>query len=115
MKEKTLFERICDRDIPADIIYEDELCLAFKDIDPQSPSHILLVPKSLITRLANATEKEASILGHMLSIIPQIAKQQGFLESGFRTVINSGPDSGETVPHLHMHILAGRKLTWPPG
>ena len=112
---KTLFQKIADREIPANIIYEDELCLCFQDISPQAPTHLLLVPKKHIPRIAEATAEDSVLLGHMLCKIQTIAKQEGFLESGFRTVINNGSDGGETVPHLHIHILAGRQLNWPPG
>ncbi|MGB0992296.1 MAG: histidine triad nucleotide-binding protein [Akkermansiaceae bacterium] len=111
----TLFEKICSREIPADIVYEDELCLCFKDIDPQAPTHLLLVPKKPIPRIAAATSDDQSTLGHMMLVVGRIAEQEGFAEAGFRTVINNGSDGGEAVPHLHLHILAGRKLTWPPG
>lgn len=113
--DKTLFEKIADRDIPASIVYEDELCLCFRDISPQAPVHLLLVPKKPIPRLALSTEEDVALLGHLMSKVPHIAKGEGLLESGFRTVINNGPDAGEAVPHLHIHILGGRKLTWPPG
>ncbi|MDP0489440.1 MAG: histidine triad nucleotide-binding protein [Verrucomicrobiota bacterium JB023] len=115
MAEKSLFEKICDREIPAEIIYEDELCLCFKDISPQAPTHLLVIPKERINRLAEATSDHQNLLGHLFATVPHIARQEGFLESGFRCVINSGPDGGETVPHLHIHLLAGRKLEWPPG
>jgi len=115
MSEKTLFEKIADREIPAEILYEDEICLCLRDINPQAPVHLLIVPKKPIVRIAEANPEDQSTLGHLLLTAQTVAKQQGFAESGFRTVINNGHDGGEEVPHLHLHILAGRKLTWPPG
>ena len=111
----TLFEKIANREIPADIIFEDELCLCFRDINPQAPVHLLIVPKKPIVRIAEASPEDKETLGHLLLTARQVAEQEGFAESGFRTVINNGSDGGEEVPHLHLHILAGRKLTWPPG
>ncbi len=111
----TIFERIIAREIPADIVYEDEQCLAFRDISPQAPNHILIIPKRVIPRLGEATATDAPLLGHMLIVAGRIADAEGVKESGFRLVINHGPDGGETVPHLHMHLLGGRPLTWPPG
>jgi histidine triad (HIT) family protein len=111
----TLFEKIANREIPADIIYEDDICLCFHDIQPQAPVHLLIVPKKPIARVAEAIEDDENILGHLLLTARKVAEQEGFSKTGFRTVINNGPDGGEAVPHLHLHILAGRKLTWPPG
>jgi len=115
MPDKTLFEKIADREIPADIVYEDEHCLCFRDINPQAPVHLLLVPRKPIVRIAETQPADSEILGHLLTKVRLIANQEGFADSGFRTVINNGADGGEEVPHLHLHILAGRKLTWPPG
>lgn len=112
---KTLFEKICDKEIPASIVHEDELCVAFRDINPKAPVHILIVPRKPIPRLGEAKAEDQALLGHLLLTAQKIARQEGFLDTGFRTVINSGPDSGEEVPHLHVHVLAGRKMTWPPG
>ncbi len=111
----TLFEKICAREIPADIVYEDELCVCFRDIAPQAPTHLLLIPRKPIERIALAQAEDQFLLGHMLLKAGDIARQVGFAENGFRLVINNGADGGEAVPHLHIHILAGRKLTWPPG
>lgn len=111
----TIFERIIAREIPADIVYEDDQCLAFRDISPQAPHHILIIPKRVIPRLGEATETDAPLLGHMLIVAGRIADAEGLKDSGFRLVINHGRDGGETVPHLHMHLLGGRQLTWPPG
>ncbi|MCF7669119.1 MAG: histidine triad nucleotide-binding protein [Verrucomicrobia bacterium] len=115
LMEKTLFEKIADREIPSDIVYEDELVVAFKDIDPKAPVHILIVPRKPIPRLAEAEPVDHSVLGHILLKAAEIAKTQGLEDSGFRLVINNGPNAGEAVPHLHCHILGGREMQWPPG
>ncbi|MGC4017753.1 MAG: histidine triad nucleotide-binding protein [Luteolibacter sp.] len=115
MADKTLFEKICDKEIPADIVHEDDLCIAFRDIAPQAPVHLLLVPRKPIPRVGLATPDDQALLGHLLLTAGEIARREGFADAGFRVVINNGPDAGEAVPHLHVHILAGRKLDWPPG
>ena len=112
--EVTLFTKIINREIPADIVYEDEKCLAFKDINPQAPLHVLLIPKTPITKIADSTEADQSLLGHLMLTAPKIADQQGHADA-FRLVINNGENAGQTVFHLHIHILAGRPLQWPPG
>ncbi len=111
---KTLFEKIIDREIPAEILHEDEDCIAVRDIAPQAPVHVLIIPKKLIPRVAQAGEEDERLLGKLLLIARIIAKDEN-LEDGFRIVINNGPDGGESVPHLHVHLLGGRKLNWPPG
>lgn len=111
----TLFEKICLGEIPADIVYQDDQCVCFRDISPQAPTHLLLVPRKPIPRLSVAGEDDAPLLGHMMLAAGSIVRSLGIDKSGFRLVINNGPDAGEAVPHLHMHILAGRKLEWPPG
>lgn len=113
--EKTLFEKICDREIPADIIHEDELCVCFKDISPQAPVHLLLIPRQPIPRIAEAAAADQVLLGHLMLTAGKIAREQGIVDDGFRIVINNGPNGGEAVPHLHLHLLAGRQMTWPPG
>lgn len=115
MDDKTIFQRIITREIPSEIVFEDEQVFCFRDIEPQAPTHLLLVPKRVIPRIAEAEESDSELLGHLFSRIPLIARQEGFGESGFRVVVNSGRDGGETVPHLHVHILANRPLLWPPG
>ena len=117
MGEKTLFEKIIDREIPAEIVYEDDLCLAFNDISPQAPCHILIIPKKPVSRLAESTDEDKELLGHLLLRAKEIADNLRFSDEdqGFRIVINNGKNGGETVPHLHVHILAGRPLLWPPG
>lgn len=112
---KTLFEKICDREIPADIVYEDELCVCFRDISPQAPVHLLIVPRKAIPRIAEAGDEDQALIGHLFLTARKVAKEQGFAEKGFRLVVNNGPDGGEAVPHLHIHILAGRQMEWPPG
>jgi len=111
---KTLFERIIAREIPAKIEQEDEHCIVIHDIDPQAPIHLLVVPKIVIPRITEARSEEQSILGHLLLTAASVAKKLN-LEKGFRIVINCGQDGGETVPHLHVHLLGGRPMTWPPG
>lgn len=110
---RSIFEKIIDREIPAELVHEDEHCIAFKDIDPQAPTHLLVVPKRRIDRLAESDEADGALLGHLLVIAGQLGRTHS--SGGFRVVINSGPDGGESVPHLHVHILAGRPLAWPPG
>lgn len=111
----TLFEKIIAREIPADIVYEDDKVLAFRDIKPAAPTHILIIPKKAIPRIAEAQPEDHQVLGHLLLKAAEVAKQAGLSSSGFRLVINNGPDAGETVPHLHLHILGGRAMGWPPG
>lgn len=115
MAEKTLFEKIRDREIPADIVHEDDLCLAFRDIAPQAPVHILVVPKQPIPRVGLAGDVDKSTLGHLLLAAARVAQDTGIADTGYRLVINNGADAGEAVPHLHVHLLGGRKLDWPPG
>jgi histidine triad (HIT) family protein len=111
---ETLFSKIINREIPADIVYEDDICLAFKDIVPQAPVHILLIPKKPIVKVADAEQEDQAILGHLLLKAGEIAKNQGYADA-FRLVINNGEAAGQTVFHLHVHILAGREFTWPAG
>lgn len=111
----TLFEKIVARQIPADIVFEDDLVLAFRDLHPQAPTHVLIIPKKPIPRIGEALPADQALLGHLLLQVPVIARKLGVFDSGFRLVINHGRDGGETVPHLHCHLLAGRPLTWPPG
>src|ERR1051325_3308847 len=111
----TLFEKIAARQIPAAIVYEDDLVIAFKDINGKAPMHVLIVPKKPIPRIAAATAEDERVLGHLLLKAAQVAKQLGVDDTGYRLVINNGPDAGESVPHLHCHIMGGRQLGWPPG
>lgn len=112
---KTLFEKIAAREIPANIVYEDDKVVAFRDISPQAPTHILIVPRKPIQRIGQAQAEDQQLLGHLLLKAAEVAKQVGLAENGYRLVINNGRDGGESVPHLHCHILGGRHLGWPPG
>lgn len=111
----TLFEKIIARQIPADIVYEDDQVLAFRDIKPHAPTHVLIVPKKVIPRIAEATAADEKVLGHLLLKAAEVADKLGLRQTGYRLVINNGPHAGESVPHLHCHILGGRELAWPPG
>ena len=111
---ETLFEKIIARDIRADIVFEDDSLLAFRDINPQAPTHVLIIPKKPIPRVGEAQVEDQALLGHLLLKAGEIARQLK-LENGFRLVINHGKDGGESVPHLHCHLLGGRPLEWPPG
>ena len=110
----TLFGKIIRREIPADIVYEDDLCLAFKDINPQAPTHVLLIPKKEIVKLSDAGAADQAVLGHLLLAAGKIARQLGVADA-FRLVVNNGAEAGQSVFHLHLHIIGGRKLRWPPG
>jgi len=110
----TLFTKIINRQIPADIVYEDEHCIAIKDINPQAPVHLLLIPKKPIDRLSNAQAEDQNLLGHLLLAVGKITRELK-IENAFRLAVNNGADAGQSVFHLHMHILAGRAMTWPPG
>lgn len=112
--EKTIFKKIIDKEIPADIIHEDEKCLAFRDINPQAPVHVLVIPKKEIASLAEADDEDGNLLGHLLIVARKVAEQEG-LTNGYRTVLNCGADGGQSVDHLHVHVLGGRSLSWPPG
>jgi histidine triad (HIT) family protein len=110
----TLFGKIAKREIPADIVYEDDLCLAFRDINPQAPTHVLLIPKQEIDKLSSARSDDQALLGHLMLAAGKVARQLGVADA-FRLVVNNGAQAGQSVFHLHLHILAGRKLDWPPG
>ena len=114
MLDKTLFERINDREIPADIVYEDEVCFAIKDINPQAPIHILLIPIKPIKKLSECEEVDKDILAHLFITVGKIAEKLG-IPDNFRVNINNGKEAGQEVFHLHIHILGGRKFSWPPG
>ena len=114
MSDKTIFQKIIDREIPAKLAHEDEHCIAIHDINPQAPVHVLVIPKKLIPRVGEATAADQPILGHLLLTAAALAQKLG-LENGYRIVINNGRDGGETVPHLHVHLLGKRPLAWPPG
>ena len=114
--EETIFDKIIRKEIPSDVVYEDDKCLAFRDISPQAPVHVLLIPKERdgLTRLFNANEKHQEILGHLMVVAAKIAKQEN-MEEGYRVVVNDGINGCQSVYHLHLHLLGGRKLGWPPG
>ena len=110
----TIFGKIIRKEIPANIIYEDELAIAFKDINPQAPVHILVIPKKAIAKLSDAESQDHALMGHLLLTVKRVAQQVG-LDNGYRVVINTGTDGGQTVDHMHLHILGGRQMSWPPG
>ena len=111
---KTIFQRIIDREVPADIVHEDDRCLAFRDVNPQAPTHVLIIPKKPIVSLAQLEPADAELVGHLFVVASRLAVQLN-LTSGYRTVVNCGADGGQTVDHLHVHLLGGRPLRWPPG
>lgn len=111
----TIFEKIIKREIPAKIIWEDDDAIAFHDVNPQAPVHVLIVPKKVIPRLTDATEADGRVLGKLLLTARDLAGKLDMEKSGYRVVVNSGPDAGESVPHLHVHLLGKRALAWPPG
>jgi histidine triad (HIT) family protein len=111
---ETIFSKIIRREISADIVYEDDLALAFRDVQPQAPVHILVIPKQPIESIDRATDSDAALLGHLLLIVKRVAAQEGLVK-GYRVVINTGEDGGQTVFHLHLHLLGQRSMTWPPG
>ncbi len=112
---ETIFSKIIRREIPADIVYENDIVLAFRDLNPQAPVHVLFIPKRPLATLNDATTSDAELLGQLLLAAADYARQEGFAESGYRTVINCNEDGGQTVFHIHVHLLAGRRLDWPPG
>lgn len=111
----TIFEKIIAREIPAEVIWEDDDAIAFHDVNPQAPVHVLIVPKKAIPRLSAASEADRALLGKLMGVAGELAKKLGVDKTGYRVVINSGPDAGESVPHLHVHLLGKRALAWPPG
>ncbi len=111
---ETIFSKIIRKEIPVDLVYEDNLAIAFRDINPQAPVHILVIPKQPIAKLSDAESKDHALMGHLLLTAKRVADQEG-LANGYRIVINTGPDGGQTVDHLHLHILGGRQMQWPPG
>ena len=114
MNDETIFSKIIRREIPADIVYEDDICLAFRDLAAQAPLHVLLIPKKTISMLSQADSEDQSLLGHLLQVAPKIAAEEGYADC-FRLVMNNGAEAGQSVFHLHLHILAGRNFQWPPG
>ena len=114
VSERTIFKKIIDGDIPADIVFEDDLCLAFRDANPQAPTHILVIPRKEISAIETIADEDQSLIGHLYLVIRDLARDLG-LASGYRVVVNCGEDGGQTVGHLHFHLLGGRSLKWPPG
>jgi histidine triad (HIT) family protein len=112
---KTLFEKIIAREIPSVIVYEDDQVMAIRDIDPKAPTHVLIFPKAVVPRIAEAKIEDKELLGHLLLKAAEVAAKLGLATGGYRLVINNGANGGETIPHLHVHILGGRQLAWPPG
>lgn len=111
----TVFQKILDGQIPADKVYEDDRALAFRDISPQAPVHVLVIPKRAIRGVSSATEADAGLLGHLLWVASEVARREGIAASGYRLVINDGVHGGQSVDHVHVHVLGGRALSWPPG
>jgi histidine triad (HIT) family protein len=114
MAEKTLFQKIMDCEAPGDILYEDDLCVALRDINPQAPTHILIVPRKPIPTLDDLTEKDEPLVGHLFLVAQKVAAEEG-LTGGYRTVFNNGSDAQQTVNHIHLHLIGGRRMSWPPG
>ena len=114
MSEKTLFQKIMDREEPGDILYEDDLCVALRDINPQAPTHVLVVPRKPIPSLDDLSEEDETLMGHLFLVAQRVAAGEG-LTDGYRTVFNNGPDAHQTVAHVHLHLLGGRRMSWPPG
>lgn len=112
---QTLFEKVAAREIPATIVYEDDLVLGIQDINPQAPTHLLIFPKKVIPRIAEAGPADGKVLAHLLFKAAEVAEKAGLTKGGYRLVINNGSNGGETIPHLHVHILGGRPMQWPPG
>lgn len=110
----TIFGKIIKREIPAEIVYEDELCLAFRDVNPQAPTHVLIIPRKEMARLADAGQEDQALLGHLMLAASKVARQLG-VDDAFRLVVNNGASAGQSVFHLHLHLLAGRPFHWPPG
>jgi histidine triad (HIT) family protein len=114
MTEKTIFQKILDGEMEGDILYEDDRCAALRDINPQAPTHVLVVPRKPIPSLDDLTDEDEHLVGHLFTVAAKVASEEG-LEGGYRTVFNCGPDANQTVPHIHLHVLGGRRMSWPPG
>lgn len=111
----TLFTKILKGEIPGQIVYQDEHCFAIRDINPQAPVHLLIIPKTEIPTMNDATPEQKSLIGHMMLVAPELARKEGIAERGYRLVINTNAHAGQTVPHIHIHLLGGRAMSWPPG
>jgi histidine triad (HIT) family protein len=114
MAAKTIFKRIIDGEIPARIVYQDDLCLAFHDIAPQAPTHVIVIPQKEIPSLDAVADEDAALMGHLVLVVRKLARQLQ-LDGGYRVIVNNGPHAGQSVDHLHFHLLGGRAMTWPPG
>ncbi|TWT39681.1 histidine triad nucleotide-binding protein [Blastopirellula retiformator] len=114
MSEKTIFKKIIDGEIPADVIYEDDLCMVFRDIAPKAPTHLLVIPKKEIATIDDIADEDAAVMGHLWLVVRDVARKLG-LENGYRVIVNCKEEGGQEVPHIHLHLMGGRKLTWPPG
>ena len=110
-----IFCRIAAKEIPSKVVYEDDRAFAFQDIHPQAPVHILLISKKHFDSILEIGDKDPPVLAHLMKLVPKLAKEHGLAEAGFRTVINTGPQGGQTVSHLHLHLIGGRQMVWPPG
>lgn len=115
MSTKTLFTRIIEGEIPGDFVHRDERCVVLRDIDPQAPTHLLVIPIEPLGGIQFAGDEHAALLGHLMLVAREVAEEEGLLESGFRLVVNAGEAAGQAVPHLHIHVLGGRRMAWPPG
>ncbi|AHY47431.1 Diadenosine tetraphosphate (Ap4A) hydrolase and other HIT family hydrolase [Rubrobacter radiotolerans] len=113
-REKTLFQKMMSGEIEADVVYEDDLCIAIRDINPQAPTHLLVVPRKPIPTLDDLTEEDEPLVGHLFTVAKKVAASEG-LTNGYRTVFNCKEDANQTVEHIHLHVLGGRKMKWPPG
>lgn len=114
MSQETIFTKIINKEIPADIVYEDDLALAFKDINPQAPFHCLIIPKKAIATINDITESDRELVGHLYLVAAKLAKEKGFADDGYRVVMNCNDNGGQTVYHIHLHMLAGKAMGWPP-
>ena len=115
MSEKTIFKRIIDGEIPADIVHDDDRCLAFRDVNPQAPTHILVIPRKEIPSINHIEDGDENLIGHLMTVIRKLAASEVLAEDGYRVIVNCGKNGGQTVDHLHFHLIGGRGLTWPPG
>lgn len=115
METDTVFAKILRGEIPADVVYEDDRCLAFRDVNPQAPVHVLVIPRETVVGIQAAAADQESLLGHLMLIAAEVARIEGISETGYRCVVNAGRDGGQSVDHLHVHVLGGRPMAWPPG
>ncbi|KNC47802.1 ZB14 zinc-binding protein [Thecamonas trahens ATCC 50062] len=115
MSKPTIFDKIISGDIPANVLFEDDQCMAFSDVNPQAPTHFLVIPKRRISQLSKAEEDDKALLGHLMYTAQAVAREQGIADDGFRVVINDGPNGCQSVYHIHLHVIGGKQLSWPPG